>query len=264
VRDLAAVATVTSRDRIVISICLVAMTALAWAYLIRLDRQMSAAMEYDMAMAAMGMTMQASWSAADAWFTFLMWMVMMVGMMTPSAAPVMLLFAGTAAGRQERGIPMSTLTFGLGYLVVWAGFSAGAAVAQWGLHEATLLSSAMRTASPRLGGGMLVAAGVYQLTPVKTACLAYCRSPLGFLMTNWRNGVAGAFQMGCRHGVHCVGCCWALMTILFVVGVMNLVWVAVLAGFVLFEKLSPAGLTLSRVAGVVLVLFGLVLMFQPA
>jgi predicted metal-binding membrane protein len=263
VRDLA-VATVTSRDRIVISVCLVAMTALAWAYLIRLDRQMSASMEHDMAMAAMGMTMQASWSAADVWFTFLMWMVMMVGMMTPSAAPVLMLFAASAATRQQQRIPISALTFGLGYLVVWAGFSVGAAVAQWGLHEATLLSAAMRTSSPRLGGAMLAAAGAYQLTPLKTACLTHCRSPLGFLMTNWRNGAAGAFVMGCRHGAYCVGCCWALMTILFVVGVMNLAWVAVLAGFVLVEKLSPAGLTLSRVAGVMLVLFGLVLMFRPA
>ena len=263
-RDRAAVAAVTRRDRIVISICLVAITALAWAYLIRLDRQMSASMEYDMSMAAMGMTMQGAWSAADVWLTLVMWMVMMVGMMTASAAPVLLLFAAMAATRQERGVPISTLTFGLGYLVVWAGFSVCAALAQWGLHETTLLSSAMRTSSPRLAGGMLVAAGAYQLTPVKTACLAHCRSPLGFLMTNWRNGAAGAFQMGSRHGVYCVGCCWALMTILFVVGVMNLVWVAVLAGFVLFEKLGPAGLTLSRVAGVMLVLFGLVLMLRPA
>ena len=221
-------------------------------------------MEYDTAMAAMGMTMQAPWNAADVWLTFVMWMVMMVGMMTPAAAPVLLLFAGAAGTRKERAIPISTLTFGLGYLAVWAGFSACAALAQWGLHEATLLSSAMRTSSPRLGGGMLVAAGAYQLTPLKTACLAHCRSPLGFLMTNWRNGVVGAFQMGCRHGVYCVGCCWALMTILFVVGVMNLAWVAILAGFVLFEKLGPAGLTLSRLAGVMLVLFGLVVMFQPA
>jgi predicted metal-binding membrane protein len=255
---------VTNRDRIVIWVCLVGMTVLAWAYLIRLDRQMSTSMEYDMAMAAMGMTMQASWSAADVWFTFLMWMIMMVGMMTPSAAPMVMLFAGMEATRQQRRIPISALTFGLGYLVVWAGFSVVAAVAQWGLHEAALLSPAMRTSSPRLAGTMLAAAGAYQLTPLKTACLTHCRSPLGFLMTSWRNGVAGAFAMGCRHGAYCVGCCWALMTILFVVGVMSLAWVAVLAGFVLFEKLSPAGLTLSRVAGVMLVLFGLVLMFRPA
>jgi predicted metal-binding membrane protein len=255
---------VTSRDRIVISVCLVCITGLAWAYLIRLDRQMSASMDYDTAMAAMGMTMQASWSAADVWFTFLMWTIMMVGMMTPAAAPVVMLFAGMEATRQQRRIPIAALTFGLGYLVVWAAFSVCAAVAQWGLHEATLLSPAMRASSPRLGGAMLVAAGAYQLTPLKTACLSHCRSPLGFLMTNWRNGAAGAFAMGLRHGAYCVGCCWALMTVLFAVGVMNLAWVAVLAGFVLFEKLSPVGLTLSRAAGVMLVLSGLILALRPA
>jgi predicted metal-binding membrane protein len=207
--------------------------------------------------------MQASWSAADVWFTFLMWMIMMVGMMTPSAAPTVMLFAGMEASRQQRRIPISALTFGLGYLVVWAGFSVVAAVAQWGLHEAALLSPAMRTSSPRLAGAVLVAAGAYQLTPLKTACLTHCRSPLGFLMTSWRNGATGAFAMGCRHGAYCVGCCWALMTILFAVGVMSLAWVAVLAGFVLLEKLSPAGLTLSRVAGAMLMLLGLILIFRP-
>lgn len=259
-----AAAASSRRDRIVIAISLAGITALAWLYLIRLDRQMSASMDYDMAMAAMGMTMNASWSAADVWLTFLMWMVMMVGMMTASAAPVLLLFAATAAARQQRGIPVSTLAFGLGYLAVWGGFSAAAALAQWGLHEAALLSSAMTTSSPVLGGGMLVAAGAYQLTPVKMACLAHCRSPLGFLMTNWRNGAAGAFQIGWRHGLYCLGCCWALMTVLFVVGVMNLAWVAVLAVLVLLEKAFPAGVTISRVAAAMLVLAGLVLMFRPA
>jgi predicted metal-binding membrane protein len=260
--DVAPAATVARRDRVVILLSLVAITALAWAYLIRLDRQMAASMEYDMAMAAMGMSMNASWSAADVWLTFLMWMVMMIGMMTASAAPVVLLFAATASARQERGIPVSTLAFGLGYLAVWAGYSVCAALAQWGLHEAALLSPAMRTSSPQLGGGILVAAGAYQFTPVKTTCLAHCRSPLGFLMTNWRNGPAGAFQIGLRHGVHCLGCCWVLMTVLFAVGVMNLAWVAVLACFVLLEKLGPAGLKVSRVAAVMLMGFGLVLLLR--
>jgi predicted metal-binding membrane protein len=263
VPDLAPVS-VWNRDRFVIAICLIVITLLAWAYLIRLDRQMSASMEYDMAMAAMGMSMSASWSAADVWLAFLMWVIMMVAMMTPSAAPVLLLFAATAAARSERGIPVTTLTFGLGYAVVWIGFSVCAALAQWGLHEATLLSSAMRTSSPQLGGGILVAAGAYQLTPVKRACMVHCRSPLGFLLTHWRDSAGGAFQMGCRHGVYCLGCCWALMTVLFVVGIMNLAWVAMLALFVFLEKLGPAGLTASRVAAVVLVLFGVVVMFRPA
>jgi predicted metal-binding membrane protein len=221
-------------------------------------------MEHDMAMAAMGMTMNGPWSAIDVWLTFLMWTVMMIGMMTPSAAPVLLLFAATATARRERGIPVSTLMFGFGYLVVWAGFSACAALAQWGLHEATLLSSAMRTSNPLLGGAILVVAGAYQLTPVKTACLSHCRSPLGFLITNWRNGAVGAFRIGWRHGVYCLGCCWALMMVLFAVGVMNLTWVAMLACFVLIEKLGPAGLIVSRVAAAMLVVLGLVVMLRPA
>ena len=122
-------------ERLVLSICLIVVTALAWAYLVRLERQMSAAMEYDAAMAAMGMDMRAPWGAADVGLTFVMWVVMMIGMMMPSAGPVLLLFSGTAAARQERGLPVSVLAFGCGYLAVWAAFSAAATLAQWGLHE---------------------------------------------------------------------------------------------------------------------------------
>ncbi len=259
VPDLAAVAAIPRRDRMLISSCLIVITALAWAYLIRLDRLMSQSMEYDTAMAAMGMAMDAPWSMVDAWFAFLMWVVMMVGMMTAAAAPVLLLFAATAAGRHEHKIPVSVLTFGLGYFAVWVGFSMCAALAQWALHEAAMLSSTMSTSSPVLAGGILVAAGAYQLMPVKSACLAHCRSPLGFLMSHWRGGAIGAFQMGVRHGAYCLGCCWALMCVLFVVGVMNLVWVAALSGLVLLEKVGPAGVIVARVAGVAMVLAGMLL-----
>lgn len=259
VPDLAPVAAIPRRDRVLISICLIVITALAWAYLIRLDRLMSQAMEYDTAMAAMGMTLDASWTIVDAWFAFLMWLIMMVGMMTAAAAPVLLLFAATAAGRHERRIPASVLIFGLGYVAVWAGFSACAALAQWGLHQAAMLSSTMKTSSPVLAGGILVAAGAYQLMPVKSACLAHCRSPLGFLMGHWRGRAIGAFQMGVRHGAYCLGCCWALMCVLFVVGVMNLVWVAALSAFVLLEKIGPAGTVVARVAGAALVLVGMLM-----
>lgn len=260
--EIASVATVWARDRIVIWTCLIVLTALSWVYLFRLEQGMSASMTYDTAMAAMGMAPDSRWSAADVWFTFVMWMVMMVGMMTAAAAPVLLLFASTAATRGERGIQVSVLTFGLGYLAVWGGFSAGAALGQWGLHQAAMLSPAMRASSPRLAGGILLVAGAYQLTPLKRACLAHCRSPLGFLMTNWRNGAVGAFRMGGRHGLYCLGCCWAIMTILFVVGVMNLAWVAVLAGFVLLEKLGPGGVIIARVAGVLMLLVGVIVIIQ--
>jgi len=208
-------------------------------------------------MAAMGMTMDMPWSAADLFYTFAMWAVMMAGMMAPSALPMLLLFAAARAGRDKRGVSPATLTFGLGYLAVWTGFSVGATVAQWGLHQAALLSMAMASSSGRLTGAILIAAGVYQLTPWKSRCLTHCRSPLGFLMTNWRDGTMGAFRMGLRHGAYCLGCCWALMCVLFAVGVMNLVWVAALTVFVLIEKIGPAGAIVARVAGVAMVGFGI-------
>jgi predicted metal-binding membrane protein len=240
------------RDRAIITSCLVLLTALAWTYLVHLDRRMSAAMEHDRMMADMGMTMDMPWSAADVLFTFAMWAVMMVGMMTPSAAPVMLLFAGMHAGRGHRA-PRAVFAFGSGYLLVWTAFSVGAALAQWALHQAATLSPAMTTSSARLGGVILISAGVYQLTPLKGTCLTHCRSPLGFLMTHWRDGTAGALRMGTEHGAYCLGCCWALMCVLFVVGVMNLVWVAAMTIFVLLEKIGPAGALVTRVAGVAMI-----------
>ena len=235
------------------------MTALAWASLARLGWQMSAAMEYDAAMAAMGMDMRGPWGWADAGLTFLMWVVMMIGMMTPSAAPMLLLFSGTVAARQERGVPVSVLAFASGYLAVWTGFSVVATLAQWALHETAMLSAAMRTSNALVGGSILIAAGLYQLTPLKTACLTHCRSPLGFLMTGWRAGRAGAVRMGAHHGVYCLGCCWALMAVLFVVGVMSLLWVAILAAVVLLEKAGPRGLIVARAGGAVMVIAGMTL-----
>jgi predicted metal-binding membrane protein len=234
----------------------VLLTALAWAYLVRLDRQMSAAMEYDRAMAEMGMTLDAPWGAADVLFTFAMWVVMMVGMMTASAAPVILLFARTHAARSTSRRPSAVFLFGAGYLLVWTSFSAIAALAQWALHRLALLSPMMMTSSARLGGAILIAAGVYQLTPFKSACLAHCRSPLGFLLSHWRDGRSGALRMGITHGLYCLGCCWALMGVLFVVGVMNLVWVAAMTIFVLLEKIGPAGAWVARAAGVAMIVCG--------
>ena len=242
-----------------IAVCLIAITALSWAYLVRLDRAMVAMMEHHTAMAAMGMTMDMSWTVVDAWFAFLMWVVMMVGMMTPAAAPVVMMFAATAAGRRGPVIPVTVLMFGLGYFAVWAGFSLCAALAQWALHQAALLSPMMKIVNPVMSGGILVVAGAYQWLPVKNACLAHCRSPLGFLMSHWRDGAIGAFRMGSCHGASCLGCCWALMCVLFVAGVMNLVWVAALTGFVLLEKIGPAGVIVSRVAGAAMALAGIAL-----
>ena len=218
---------------------------------------MSSSTAYDAAMASMGMPANRPWVAADVFFTFLMWAVMMVGMMAGSAAPVLLLFGAARAGRAGRGVSLAVFMFGLGYLTVWVGFSACAALAQWALHETAMLSPAMAASSPRLAGAILLAAGTYQLTPFKGACLTQCRSPLGFLMTNWRDGNRGAIEMGVRHGVFCLGCCWVLMCVLYVVGVMNLVWVAALTVFVLAEKIGPAGAVVARVAGALMIIVGL-------
>jgi predicted metal-binding membrane protein len=246
----------SSRDRVLISTCLALITALAWAYLIYLDRRMSVSVQYDTLMAAMGMTTGQSWTAADVFFAVVMWTVMMVGMMGGTAAPVLLLFGAARAGRGQRGVRTAVLLFGLGYVTVWIGFSVCAALVQGALHQAAMLSPAMSASSPHLAGAILIAAGMYQLTPYKGACLARCRSPLGFFMTSWRDGNIGALRMGAGHGGYCLGCCWAVMCVLFVVGVMNLLWVAALSVFVLFEKVGPAGAAVARVAGAVMIVAG--------
>jgi len=251
-----AVAGLIRRDRVVITSCIVLITALAWAYLVHLHNQMSSSVVPETMMARMGMVIDAPWGASDVFFTFLMWAVMMIGMMSATATPVLLLFSGMHGQQAERGAPFAVLLFGLGYITVWLGFSASAALAQWGLHQSALLSSSMAAASPRLAGAILIAAGAYQLTPAKGACLRQCQSPLGFLLSNWRDGASGALQMGLRHGVYCLGCCWALMCVLFAVGVMNLAWVAALTAFILVEKFGRTGVRVSRVGGVVMIAFG--------
>lgn len=224
----------------------------AWAYLGYQSWAMAHMDMVDMTMPDMG-----EWGAGDLALVFSMWAIMMVGMMAPAASPVVLLYARLQQERRVRGWPVvRSWIFLLGYLTVWTGFSAAATALQWGLHAAALLAPMMDQALPVAGGAILVAAGLYQWTPVKNACLAKCRSPLGFILTEWRDGARGALVMGMRHGVLCTGCCWALMLVLFAVGVMNLYWVAALALFVLLEKTLPGGQWLARAAGVLLVAWG--------
>ena len=248
------------RDRALIASCILLITALAWAYLVHLNRRMTSPIEGDTTMAAMGMVMDQPWGLGDLLLTFVMWAVMMVGMMAVSALPVLLLFAGMQAQRADRGVVPAVPSFGLGYLVVWVVFSACATAAQWALHEGALLSSTMATSSTTVAGVILIAAGAYQLTPLKTGCLAHCQSPLGFLMSHWRDGSSGAFLMGFRHGIFCLGCCWALMAVLFVVGVMNLAWVGVLTLFILAEKVGFIGPRVSRAGGALLIALGAVVL----
>jgi len=244
------------RDRLIVWACIALVTVLAWSYLLHLDREMSSSMAHDRMMAEMGMTMDMPRTTADGFFTFAMWTVMMIGMMAGPATPMLLLFAGMQRTRASGPVPMALPSFGLGYLAVWAGFSACAAIAQEALHRAALLSPGMAASSPRTAGAIWIAAGVYQLTPYKGACLTWCRSPLGFLMSSWRDGALGAFRMGLRHGLYCLGCCWALMCVLFAVGVMNLLWVAALTALVLLEKVGPFGAMAARVTGVIMIAVG--------
>jgi predicted metal-binding membrane protein len=168
--------------------------------------------------------------------------------------------AGAPGARPARGVGGGTMLFAIGYLLVWTAFSGLAALAQWGLRAAALLSPAMHV-TPQLAGATLVVAGLYQLTPAKGACLTHCRSPIDFLMSHWRGGARGSLRMGAHHGLYCLGCCWALMAVLFAVGVMNLIWVAVIAIFVLIEKTGPAARVVSRAAGLGLIAFGLTTIF---
>lgn len=220
-------------------------------------------MPADMDMPGMVMLDLREWSIIDVGLLFVMWTVMMLAMMVPSAAPMMLAFLTVNHGRQTAGRPLVPVGFFLaGYLAVWTAYSALATLAQWGLHEAALLSTMMEATSPVLNGALLLAAGIFQWTPLKRACLSGCRSPLTFLMSEWRNGRFGAFVMGVRHGSYCVGCCWILMAVLFVTGVMNLFWVVVIALFVMAEKVLAKGELFSRVTGVVLALAGVIVMVR--
>jgi len=214
-----------------------------------------------MDMSSMNMSGAEQREASTVLLLFVMWAVMMVAMMLPSAAPMVLAFIGVNHRRQMAARPLVPVgIFLAGYLAVWTAYSAVATLAQWGLHKAALLSPAMAATSPYLNGGLLIAAGIFQWTPLKRMCLKGCRSPLSFLMSEWRDGKAGAFIMGLRHGSYCVGCCWILMALLFVAGVMNLLWVAVIALFVLAEKTVPRGELLGHVTGVALVAAGVALM----
>lgn len=223
---------IARRDRAITLCAVVTLALLAWLYLVRLHGDMAA-------MAHTGMAMEA-WTAHDALVAVAMWFVMMIAMMLPSAAPMILMFV-TLNRKRRADTPtphVNTPLFVAGYLAMWGGFSVAAAGAQWALQHAALMAADALRVGPRVAAAVLVAAAVYQVTPFKYACLARCQTPFGFLMAEWRDGDVGAFVMGVRHGLFCVGCCWVLMALLFVGGVMNLAWVAVLAGFVLLEKLG--------------------------
>jgi predicted metal-binding membrane protein len=257
--DSSSLEAVLKRDRALVLAGLAALSVLAWAYLVYLAWEMP---RMEMAM-DMSMPHLQAWGPVDFILMFAMWSVMMVAMMVPSATPMILMFATVNRRRREKEEPfVPTGTFLLGYLLVWSGFSAMATLAQWGLHTAALLSPMMVSTSPVFGGVLLIAAGIFQWTPLKDTCLTRCRSPWGFFTTEWREGSWGALRMGLRHGIDCVGCCWVLMALLFVAGIMNLLWIAAIAALVLIEKVFPHGAVVGRVAGGVLALAGVILLSQ--
>lgn len=242
---------VLKRDRGLVIAAMAVMASLAWFYTAYLGLQHASMAE------AIAMPMIMAWSFADSVFMLLMWAVMMFAMMLPSITPTVMIFGRVNEKRRSAGRPSaSTAAFVAGYLLAWVGFSLLATAANWWLHTNGWMTSMMGQLGPQIGGVLLIAAGLFQWTPLKNGCLDHCRSPMSFLMHHWREDVSGAIAMGMHHGAYCLGCCWMLMLLLFVFGVMNLPWVAVLTIIVLAEKTVPCGHFLSRTLGMALIGWG--------
>ena len=208
------------------------------------------------------MMMAPAWTPGYAALVVIMWVVMMAAMMLPSAASAILLVAALMRQRGDGRQLRASWVFACGYLAVWFGFSLMAAVLQWGLDQAGLLSDTMVSGSVVLAGLLLIAAGIYQWTPWKQACLRQCRSPFELLTRYWRQGALGPAWAGVRHGAYCLGCCWMLMALLFVGGLMNILWIAALAILVFVEKLLPFGPRASRVAGAAMIVWGAMVLIR--
>ena len=238
-------------------VLLVLLPLVCWMWIIVMARDM-----YGPMTGASAWMMTTNWDVRHLALLWAMWTVMMTGMMLPSASPLVLMY-GAIARRSATGTAgRHVYALTAGYLVVWTVFSLGATALQRGLAALLLVSPMMEVTSSRLGAALLLLAGVYQLTPMKHACLRTCQSPLGFLMSRWRAGWPGAFVMGLEHGAYCVGCCWALMLLLFAGGVMNLMVIAALTVIVAFEKLAPLGLHGARISGVLLMAAGLLMLVR--
>jgi predicted metal-binding membrane protein len=235
------------RDRHLVGLALCAVTAVAWIDLAYMARDMGAP------------GTMVHWSPGYFAAMFAMWAIMMLGMMIPSAAPAILLVSALRRRSHAGGLGATAL-FTAGYLIAWTGFSLLATTAQLALSEASLLSSLMTSEGPELGALLFIAAGLYQFSPLKRACLSKCRSPAQFLVEHWRDTRLGPLVVGVEHGAYCVGCCWAVMALLFVFGVMNLLWVALLAAFVLMEKLVPSGPRIGAWSGIVMLGVGVLLL----
>jgi predicted metal-binding membrane protein len=232
-------------------VLLVLVPVVSWTWIVMMARDM-----YGPMTGASAWMMTLHWDMPHLLLLWAMWAVMMTGMMLPSAAPLVVLYG--AAARRSAPLTAARQTYALaaGYLAVWTAFSLGATALQRGLAALLLLSPMMEAANAPVSAALLLVAGVYQLTPLKDACLRTCQSPLGFLIGRWRSGGYGAFRMGLEHGSYCVGCCWALMLLLFAGGVMNVVVIVALTAFVALEKLVPLGRLGARISGALMIAAG--------
>ena len=261
---MSALEAILRRDRVVVVAALAIVTTLAWADLVWLANDMwMGGMDmtgFRMIPAGQGwmMPVSAPWQPIEFGAVFVMWVVMMVGMMTPSAAPIILIYGRIGRQAAIEGPPFAASAwFALGYLLSWTAFALAATFAQWTLERAALLTPMMKSANNILGATVLIIAGLYQWTPFKDACLSYCQTPLGFILRyGFRREAIGALALGFRHGLYCIGCCWAVMVLLFVAGVMNLFWIAALSALVLVEKVLPFGRLVPRLAGIAFIAGG--------
>lgn len=257
--------TILRCDRIVGLIALLLFIALAWWFLLQGAGMPDDPLSMTRMDSGMDMAAPRAWTAGTAAIVFIMWWVMMIAMMLPSAAPTILLFGLVNRHEEKRGgRAVGSGIFLLGYVTVWGAFSALATMLQWQLQKLALMSSMMIVTSALLGGFVLVAAGAYQLTPFRDACLQHCRGPAEFIRSHWMPGAAGAWKLGIRHGLFCLGCCWMLMALLFYGGVMNTYWIIGLSVYVFLEKLLPRGMLLSRATSVLLIAWGLFVLAESA
>jgi predicted metal-binding membrane protein len=248
-----AVESALTHQRFSLTVVLAVVPALCWIWVAAMSRDMYGSMS---GASAWMMTME--WDAARLVLLWAMWAAMMAGMMLPSAAPILLLYARAVRNRDNARHPARAIyAMAAGYVAVWALFSAGATALQRVFATRLLVTPMMEPATPRVAGVLLLLAGAYQFTPSKAACLSFCRSPIAFLSSRWREGAGGAFRMGASHGVYCLGCCWALMLLLFAGGVMNLVVILALTAWVAIEKLAPFGQQSARAGGALLLGIGL-------
>lgn len=249
----------TLRDKSIIVLALLLLSILAWITTVQQSGGMG------VGMITMSMTMGQPLSIPGAALYIILWGVMMIAMMFPSLAPTAILFATITRQKRQQGQSSTPAwLFVAGYTALWTLTGSAAYAGDITIQSLTDLFPALRANSSAIGGVTLVVAGLYQLTPLKDLCLSKCRSPLGFLLNNWQDGRWGAFNMGLLHGAYCLGCCWSLMAVLFVVGTMNLVWMAVLSLIIFLEKILTHGIAISKIAGVSLTGLGMVLIVSPA